>query len=179
LRPLGETEVRRARLLLIAIVGGLVFLQAAPAWAATPPDREPLSFTDSFTSPAGTLCDFTLVDTVDIEGFVITYFNSEGEPIREFSYVAATVTHTNVDTGATLVERLPESSQTNFVENIGQTVGLQWNLVDENGKKVLVVAGRVQYTLEPFEVLSITPRVEQYFFDYAGVICPLLGGSPA
>jgi hypothetical protein len=78
-----------------------------------------------------------------------------------------------------LIEQLPENSQNDFVNNVGQTVGLQWNLTDENGRKVLVVSGRLTYTLDPFEVLSITPQVEQYFFDYAGVICPLLGGAPA
>jgi hypothetical protein len=172
--------MRRARFVLMPFVLGLLgVLQTVTPAAAAPPEKEPLSFLDSFTSPAGTLCDFTLVDSVDVEGFVTTYVNAAGEPIREFSHVVATVKHTNLDTGASLIERLPENSQNDFVDNVGQTVGLQWNLTDENGKKILVVSGRLSYTLDPFEVLTITPQVEQYFFDYAGVICPRLGGAPA
>jgi hypothetical protein len=60
----------------------------------------------------------------------------------------------------------------------GSTMGIQWHLRDPDGKMVLTVAGRLSYTLEPFEILSITPRVEQYS-DYAQTLCPLLGGSPA
>jgi hypothetical protein len=157
----------------IALLAG-----ATPA-AATPPEKEAFSFLDSFTAPAGRVCDFTLRDSLRVEGFVIVFLNGDGDPVREVEHIVATVTHTNVDTGARLVERLPLNSQRNFVSNFGQTVGLQWNLVDENGKKVLVVAGRVRYTLDPFEVLSITQHMAQYFFDYAGTLCPRLGGHPA
>jgi hypothetical protein len=57
-------------------------------------------------------------------------------------------------------------------------MGVQWHLRDPDGKLVLTVAGRVSYTLDPFDILSNTPRVERYL-DYAETICPLLGGSPA
>jgi hypothetical protein len=85
--------MRRVRFVMPFVLGLLGVLQTAAPAAAAPPEKEPLSFVDSFTSPAGTLCDFTLVDSVDVEGFVITYVNAAGEPIQEFSHVVATVTH--------------------------------------------------------------------------------------
>jgi hypothetical protein len=109
---------------------------------------------------------------------VVTLTDASGDAVLEVEHGTGTITHTNLATGYTLTEVGPLNSVRRPDLNTGSTMGIQWHLRDRNGKIVLTVAGRLTYSLDPFGVFSITPRVERYL-DYAQTICPLLGGSPA
>src|ERR1044072_5970238 len=96
--PKGRGSMRRLALiisfgLLVAAIG------ATAASAARPTHILKETFSDSFSAPAGSLCDFnfsqsfTLVDTG-------VFFDDESFVISETAYV----TNTNVDTGYTLPE---------------------------------------------------------------------------
>ena len=84
------------------------------------------------------------------------------------------VTHVNVDTGYTLTER-DQFDFTVYPDGTSKQVGLVFDLRDASGKLVLVRAGQVVFDPSG-NVLKITPHMTA---DFAGTICPALGGSPA
>ena len=55
-----------------------------------------------------------------------------------------TITHSNLDTGYTLIERL--SYNITFYEDSDRTVGLVWHLRDADGKMQVVQAGQVTFS---------------------------------
>ena len=55
-------------------------------------------------------------------------------------------------------------------------VGNFWHLRDARGKLVVVHSGQDIFDTNTGELLKITPNVNP---DFAAVICPALGGSPA
>jgi hypothetical protein len=156
--------------LFVAVLG------AAPA-SGGQPTRQTDTFSFAARHPAGEVCDFALRDTVTLTIAVLTLTDTSGDAVLEFEHGTGTITHTNLSTGYTLTETAPLNSVRWLESNTGSTMGVQWHLRDPDGKLVLTVAGRLTYTLDPFDILSITPRVARYS-DYAGTICPLLGGSP-
>jgi hypothetical protein len=168
-------RLRLASCALLVIVGLLG--AAAPASAARP-TRHTDTITFTSKSPAGQTCDFPLRDTITVTIAVMTLTNASGEAVLEVEHGTGTITHTNLATGYTLTEVGPLNSVRWLDSNTGSTMGIQWHLRDPSGKIVLTVAGRLTYSLDPFEILTITPRVER-FLDFAETICPLLGGSPA
>jgi hypothetical protein len=109
---------------------------------------------------------------------VLTFTDANGEETHDLNHSTGSFSHMNLDTGYTLTERLVLNGSEDFVSSTGSTVGIQWHLKDASGRSVLTVAGRLTYTLDPFEILTITPRVDE-FFDFPNVICPLLGGEAA
>jgi hypothetical protein len=165
--------------LRIVWVVALVIAVLGPASAASAkPTRQTDTFSFAARHPAGEICDFALRDTVTLTITILTLTDSSGDAVLEVEHGTGTITHTNVSTGYTLTETAPLNSVRWLDSNTGSTMGVQWHLRDPDGKLVLTVAGRLKYTLDPFDILSITPRVERYL-DYAETICPLLGGSPA
>jgi hypothetical protein len=168
-----------ARLAVVATIAAtMVTTPMSFAGASGGPQRESFSFTGTGGAKAGKLCDFRYRNEVRIEGFTLAFVDGDGEVTHDMTHAVAWVTHVNADTGATLTERLVENSKADFVDGMGQTVGMQWNLRDAAGKIVLVVSGRLTYTLDPFEILSVTPQVERHL-DFPNVICPALGGAAA
>jgi len=151
--------------LLIAALGST----AASAAKATHILKE--TFSDSFSAPAGTLCDFnfsqsfTLVDTG-------VFFDDESFVISETAYV----TNTNVDTGYTLTEVVHNTLHLETSKGRFMQAGLFVQLRDASGKLVVVQAGQLVFDTETGEVVKVTPAVNP---DFAGVICPALGGQPA
>ena len=168
-------RLRVASCALVVVVGLLGV--GAPALAAQP-TRETETFTFTSKSPAGQTCDFPLRDTITVTFTVLTLTDASGDAVLEVEHGTGTITHTNLATGYTLTEVGPLNSVRRPESNTGSTMGIQWHLRDPSGKIVLTVAGRLTYSLYPFDILTITPRVERYL-DYAQTICPLLGGSPA
>jgi hypothetical protein len=165
-------------LVVTSFLAVAVTVFAAPPASALTPQREHFSFSDSRTFPAGTLCDFKYHQDFSVSGSDVQFLNKEGDVVRDQMHLVATITHTNKDTGYFLTETDVENSTTYGPANFGRTVGIQWHLRNPDGKIVLTVAGRITYHLDPFQIISITPRVAK-FFDFPEVICPLLGGSPA
>jgi hypothetical protein len=157
--------------LFVAVLG------AAPASAAQA-TRQTDTISFAAKHPAGEICDFPLRDTVTLTITLLTLTDGSGDAVLEVEHGTGTITHTNLSTGYTLTEQAPLNSVRWLDSNTGSTMGVQWHLRDPDGKLVLTVAGRLSYTLDPFDILSITPRVERYL-DYAETLCPLLGGSPA
>jgi hypothetical protein len=153
-------------------------LPSTPASAYGRPQRDSFSFTVSDVHPAGEVCDFTLKGAGTITVDVLTFVNRDGDVVSDMTHVVAVFTHSNLDTGYSLTERLVENSKNDFVNGTGKTVGIQWHLKDPSGRAVLTVSGLISYTLDTFEILHVTPRVEDHL-DFPEVICPALGGSPA
>jgi len=157
--------------LLISFGLLIVALGAAAASSARPTHILKQTFSDSFSAPAGTLCDFnfsqsfTIVDTgvlFDDESFVISE--------------TAHVTNTNVDTGYALTEVVHYTLQLRASDGRIKQAGLIVHLRDASGKLVVVQAGQLVFDTETGELLKVTPGVNP---DFAGVICPALGGQPA
>lgn len=169
--------MNRLRVALSAILVSLFVAAAEPASAAAPSkETDAISFSSRY--PAGTVCDFPLRDTIDLTITVVTFTDASGDVVKEVEHGTGAITHTNLSTGYTLSEVAPLNSIRWLDSGTASTMGVQWHLRDPSGRNVLTVAGRVSYSLDPFEFISITPRVEQ-FIDYTETICPLLGGSPA
>src|SRR4029078_3597309 len=75
---------------------------------------------------------------------------------------------------------LREQDRQNFIVNPStatvKTVGVFWHLRDAAGRMVVVQAGPLTLDLTTGELTKVTPNVDP---DFAAVICPALGGSPA
>ena len=82
-----------------------------------------------------------------------------------------TITHSNLDTGYTLTERL--SYNITFYEDGDKTAGIIWHLRDADGKMQVVQAGQITFAGDD---VTHTPGINPSFRD---VVCPALGGSPA
>ena len=159
-------------LALIVTFGLLVVaLGATAASAARPTHVNKQTFSDSFSAPAGQLCDFnfsqsfTIVDTG-------TFFDDGSFVLSETAYV----TNTNVDTGYTLTEVVHNTLHLDTTKGSFKQAGLFVHLRDSSGKLVAVQAGQLVFDAETFDLLKVTPAVNP---DFAGFICPALGGHPA
>ena|SRR5829696_8228889 len=160
------------RLALIITVGLLtVPLGATAASAAQPTHILKQTFSDTFSAPAGELCDFnfsqsyTIVDTgvfLDDDSFVIS----------ETAYV----TNTNVDTGYALTEVVHYVLKLDASDGSITQAGLFVQLRDPSGSLAVVQAGQLVFDTETGELLKVSPAVDP---DFAGMICPALGGQPA
>jgi len=160
------------RLALIISFGLLVAaIGATAASAARPTHILKETFSDSFSAPAGSLCDFnfsqsfTLVDTG-------VFFDDESFVISETAYV----TNANVDTGYTLTEVVHNSLHLDTSKGRFTQAGLFVQLRDASGKLVVVQGGQLVRDAQTGELLKVTPAVSP---DFAGLICPALGGQPA
>ena len=117
------------------------------------------------------MCDFdfsqsfTIVDTG-------VFFDDESFLISETAYV----TNTNVDTGYTLTEVVHYALKLDASDGRIKQAGLIVHLRDAAGKLVVVQAGQLVFDTETGELLKVTPAVNP---DFAGMICPALGGQPA
>jgi hypothetical protein len=175
---MSRRHLARAAALAALVVSSAFVMPSTPASAFGRPQRDSFSFPISDVNPAGEICDFTLKGEGTITVTVQTFVNRAGDVVSDMTHVVAVFTHSNLDTGAYLTERLVENGKNDFVDGTGSTVGIQWHLKDPSGHGVLTVSGRLTYTLDPFEILRVTPRVEAYL-DFPEVICPALGGSSA
>lgn len=156
-----------------ALAGTLVLAAGA---AATAPEKEPLEFSFSADSPAGTICDFNYHEEVTFTGWDEIFFDQDGNFVRDTVHFTIAVTHTNSDTGYTLTE-VVHQSQT-FVEATQQVkvVGTNWMLRDSTGRLVLAHAGQLIFDYNLGEVTKVTPNFGP---DFAEEMCPALGGNPA
>jgi hypothetical protein len=163
---------------LCAVAATLAVLGTTPASATGRPQKDSFSFSFNDVVPAGELCDFDYRSRGTITITMLSFTDRNGEETHNLNHSTGSFSHTNLDTGYSLTERLVLNGSEDFVSGTGTTVGIQWHLKDAFGRSVLTVAGRLTYTLDPFEILTITPRVDE-FFDFPNVICPMLGGEAA
>jgi hypothetical protein len=151
-----------------------LFALAATASAAGPAHLK-FSLTDTEFAPAGELCDFDYSASFTAEVNTIV-FGDPNDPTRFIEHVALVKTHTNVDTGLTLSETDHFTTEFNAATEQVKQVGIFWHLRDPSGKLVVIQAGQVLFDTSTGELLKVTPNVNP---DFAAVICPALGGSPA
>ena len=164
--------MRRLSMVAVLAVGTLlgVLTPAAAITAAWADGPQHVKSTFSFENPQppGAFCDFNYgeVATVSVDAII---FDS-----TETDHIAATVIHTNLDTGFSLTE---VDQFTVFTAADGQTktVGIFWHLRNADGQLVVLQSG--QLVISPTgEIVKVTPAVNP---DKAAVICPALGGQPA
>jgi hypothetical protein len=137
------------------------------AWADGPQHvKSPFTFEDRFQ--AGEVCDFAYGDAGSGSDNAIIF------PDRMIEHITLHVTHTNLDTGFTLTEN-DYFTVTTAADGQNKQVGIFWHLRTADGKLVVVYAGQMVFDGEG-NVLRFTPNTNP---DFAAVICPALGGSPA
>ena len=135
------------------------------AWAGGPEHvKSPFAFEDRFR--AGEFCDFAYRIAASGTDNVIIF------PDKTIDHVTIQVAHTNLDTGFTLTENDYFSAQ--FTAGQEKDVGIFWHLRNADGKIVVVHAGQLVFSGDA--VVRFTPNSGP---DFAAVICPALGGSPA
>ena len=170
-------QKRKSFTVLAAVAGALVgTLVLAAGAAATAPETESFDFSFSRDFPAGTICDFTYHEEVTGSGWDEIFFDAAGNYVRDTLHLTLAVTHTNSDTGYTLIE-VDTGSQT-FVEATQtlRVVGIQWLLKDSTGRVVLAHAGLLLLDVSVDGVTKVTPN---FGGDFAEEMCPALGGNPA
>jgi hypothetical protein len=137
------------------------------AWADGPQHvKSTFTFEDRFQ--AGEVCDFAYGDAGSGSDNAIIF------PDRMIEHITLHVTHTNLDTGFTLTEN-DYFTVTTAADGQNKQVGIFWHLRTADGKLVVVYAGQMVFDGEG-NVLRFTPNTNP---DFAAVICPALGGSPA
>jgi hypothetical protein len=159
------TMIRR-RLLAITL-GALATGVLAPVAAAGAPERFTETFEGTNFIPADELCDFDYLQTFSGTDEV-TIFSDGRVQVHE----TLTVAHTNVDSDYTLTEN--DRIFLTFRADSEKDVGIFWHLRDPNGKIVVVQAGQLRF--DETGLIKFTPNINP---DFAAVICPALGGSPA
>ena len=155
------------RLLLALALGLLATGYLAPAAMAAPPERFTETFEGTNSIPEGQLCDFDYAQVFSGTDHV-TIFSDGSVQVHEH----LTVAHTNVDTGYTLTEN--DVIFLSFGADSEKDVGVFWHLRDPDGKMVVVQAGQLRF--DATGLIKFTPNINP---DFAAVICPALGGSPA
>jgi hypothetical protein len=162
------------RLIMVAVVAaGAAWGVLAPAAGTTAawadgPVHVKSTFLFENPQPPGAFCDFNYGEVATVSLDAIIFAGTETD------HIAATVIHTNLDTGFSLTE---VDHFTVFTAADGQTktVGIVWHLRNPDGKLVVVQSG--QLVISPTgEIVKVTPAVNP---DTAAVICPALGGQPA
>jgi len=168
-----RAAIRRFAMAAGVLLAGTVLGVLAPvagitaAWADGPVHVKS-TFTFENPQPPGALCDFNYGEVATVSLDAIIFAGTETD------HIAATVLHTNLDTGFSLTE---VDHFTVFTAADGQTktVGIVWHLRTADGQLVVVQAG--QLVISPTgEIIKVTPAVNP---DTAAVICPALGGQPA
>lgn len=160
------------------LVFGTALLLAASLAAATNaarPHHFKGTFSDVFISPAGERCDFDQQISFSLV-FNDIVFGDVDDPRKVISHITADVSHTNLETGYTLMEVDTTVQILDFEKGVGMTMGIIWKLRTPEGKLVFVQVGRATYTLEG-ELLTITPHLLPV--DVAPIVCGLLGGHAA
>ena len=153
------------RLLLALALGALVIGALAPVASAAKPEHFTETFEEDFVFAADEVCDFEYRQAFTGRDIVTIFAD------RVQVHEMITITHSNLDTGYTLTERL--SYNITFYEDSDKTVGILWHLRDADGKMQVVQAGRIVFDESG---VTHTPGINPSF---TGVVCPALGGNPA
>jgi hypothetical protein len=149
----------------LMLAAAMVFTSVA---TAAPEQRG--SFHGVFTFKAGELCDFPYRQVVTVK---FTFKQLSNGNYIEHDQVF--VSHTNQATGYTLREHDIQTFIFNDKQGIIRNVGVFWHLRNAAGKLVVVEAGQMKFDSN-FNLIKVTPHLNP---DFAAVICPALGGSPA
>ena len=164
--------MRRFSMVAVLAVGTVLGVVAPSAGSTAAQADGPLHVKSTFAfenpQPPGAFCDFNYGEVATVSLDAIIFAGTETD------HIAATVIHTNLDTGFSLTE---VDHFTVFTAADGQTktVGIFWHLRNSDGQLVVVQSG--QLVISPTgKIIKVTPAVNP---DTAAVICPALGGQPA
>jgi hypothetical protein len=160
---------------LFVLVGSLALFVLTAAASAAGPTHFQFSVTDTEFAPAGELCDFDYSANFTAEVNTIV-FGDPNDPTRFIEHVGQVKTHTNADTGYSLSEVDHFTTQFDAGSERVKQVGIFWHLRDPSGKLVVVQAGQIVFDTSTGELVKVTSNASP---DFAAVICPALGGSPA
>jgi hypothetical protein len=176
-RPSRSAGRRLRRLLvLLAVVSGAFAVLAGAASAQAPVHIKRTLGPFTFDAPAGTLCDFAYHEESVVTQNLKRFFDDDGNLVRVELLNELTVLHQNADTGLTLIELVRVAVHADFVTGEVSTTGQNWHLRNEDGRLVLVGAGRLVTDLVTGEIISETPN---FLADFAQTNCTALGGAPA
>ena len=164
------------RRIAVLVLVGVTSIALAPAvLAAGGPVHERSPFVLDVTFAPGEMCDFEYHQTVTGINNVTTW-GDPAAPTKQIVTGPIEITHTNVGSGDTLTEK--DSYQIIFEPGDARyrEMGLAWHLRDADGRLVVVQAGLLAIDLTDGSLVKITPNRNP---DFAAVLCPALGGSPA
>jgi hypothetical protein len=159
----------------VMVASGVAALAYTASGTAAAPTHLTFSITDADFAPAGELCDFDYSAPFTAEENIIV-FGDPDNPTKFIDHTTLTKTHTNLDTGYSLTEVDHFTSEFNAGTGRFEQVGIFWHLRDSSGKVVVVQAGHMVFDTSTGEIVKLTPNTNP---DFAAVICPALGGSPA
>jgi hypothetical protein len=169
----GRRRAMRTGAMLVTL--SLFVLVAASTASATRPLHEKSSFSAGFDLAAGELCDFAYHQQGTAYSNALIWGDPEN-PTRVTDHQTQYVTHTNLETGATLTEVDHLTFFFNASTARAKTIGLFWHLRNAEGKIVVVHAGQWVIDTNTGETVKITPNFNP---DFAAVVCPALGGHSA
>jgi len=161
------------RLLLVAVFG-MAF--ALPALAGGPIHIVQTQGPLVYDSPAGEFCNFNYRQEYIITQNIKDFLDADGNVVSEVRNEELRNVHTNLDTGKTLIETDHYTVHVNYVTGSVRQTGQVWHLRDEDGRLVLVGAGRFTMDAYTGEIISETPNVK--FANFPQFVCPALGGAP-
>jgi hypothetical protein len=164
--------MRRFSFFLSALVLAASLAGAARADA---PTREDFSFSDSYVIPAGEQCEFPVRVSFTLDEFDLI-FGDPDNPTMVIAHAAATVSHTNMETGYSLTEVDQTTSFFYPQDETGKVVGIIWKLRTPDGKLVFTQMGQIVFTFDGADIKR-TPHMLPA--DVTSMYCSLLGGSAA
>lgn len=124
-----------------------------------------------FEARPGELCNFAYRQV-----FTVNLTWKEFSNGAYIEHDTSLVRHINLRTGYTLHERDRTSFILSAKKGTAKNVGVFWHLRTPTGKLVVVQAGQLSFNADTGELIKVTPNLNP---DFAAVICPALGGSPA
>jgi hypothetical protein len=130
------------RLLILMLVAGLTSLALSAGAGAGPRTQERFSFSDPFSGSfeCGT---FTATLSGHDHGHVVTWFDANGDPIKQEGHIRATETDVNTATGKAIEAVTSLNVHVDFVAGTTSLTGVR-NLSTEPGRGVVVQhVGRV------------------------------------
>ena len=149
------------------------FVSSAPAGAGTL-TKETFSFSDPFSGSFE--CDgFTAHFAGQDHGMVTTWFDANGDPVRQQGKIAAVETDTNDSTGASVVVRTQLNVHIDYSNDVQSLTGIR-NLSTEPGRGVVIqsVGNRVSLASDPEVLIAVHGPADD--INLGGGFCEALSG---
>jgi hypothetical protein len=167
----------------VLAMGLALVISALPSEAAAQRRAEHERITipqDVVAFDAGTICDFAYAfEVVDGSQLSNSFYDADGNLVRQVVIVELVVRHENLESGAILEETLHFSAHLDLVTGEEVLAGNVWHARTADGKLVVRGAGRYVIDVATGELLETTPNTSAGAAEGAAAICPALGGAPA
>ena len=133
----------------------ILVLALAAAAAAQEPTRFPLDFT-SGPFQLGSCGSFNILETENIQGLQLVWFDENGHPIRAVTHLQAQVTFTNSVTGQSVSGYLNVEENLDAATHLIAQHGLGFIVDLPQRGKLYVEAGNITFNYTTGEVLFLT-----------------------